>query len=175
MAEDAWFRGPEWDDEAQELFKRKIGRARDKKWFYRRLKALAIAPQHLDDAVALIEECIADSENDGSVYQETLAHDRALKLLKSWDWKARAALMRNFDKSLGGNAGKGMILYEQGKRRQAIKPARRALEQAMAEHGPIPVHPELGKVPALPEEILNRLILAADMWDEDKLGPRPEA
>ncbi|MGQ7829853.1 hypothetical protein [Altererythrobacter sp. Z27] len=107
------------------------------------------------------------------LYRDETRYRRALGLLKGWDRKAMLALMRRFEKSFGGNAGEAMILFEMGKRKQAIKPARRALEQAMAEHGPIPGHPEMGRVPNLPDAIRNRLIVAADLWDEDVMGPQP--
>ena len=100
---------------------------------------------------------------------------RALDTLDRWDARAHAERGRPFDKPFAGNAGQAMILYANGKKDAAVAPARRALEQGVAPHGPIPGHPELGKVGPLPEELLRRLIAIADMWDEDELGPKPQA
>jgi len=64
MADDDWFRAPDWDKAAQDHFREKLERSRDQKWFYLRLKAKAIAPTHPQDALALLAEYIAaDTEH----------------------------------------------------------------------------------------------------------------
>lgn len=102
-------------------------------------------------------------------------YDRALLHLGRWDERAFEELGRPFSKPFAGHAGLAMILHAQGNGAEAIEPARQALEQGVASHGPIPGHPELGKVGPLPEKLLHRLIVIADMWDEAELGPKPRS
>lgn len=64
MAEDDWYRGPEWDEDAQALFRKKLSRAREHKGFYLRIKAMAVSAAQPDAALELLEELIAsDCEN----------------------------------------------------------------------------------------------------------------
>ena len=67
MAADDWFRSAHWDAEAQKLFRSKMARARNHKWFYLRVKAAAIADDHPEEALALFQEYLdagAEGEND---------------------------------------------------------------------------------------------------------------
>ncbi|WP_156500631.1 hypothetical protein [Croceicoccus bisphenolivorans] len=59
MAEDDWFRSGAWDENAQDLFRERLKRARDQKWFYLRVKARAIAAEHPEDALTLFAQYIA--------------------------------------------------------------------------------------------------------------------
>lgn len=63
MGSDDWYRGADWDEDARQLFEKKIARARYQKPYYLWMKAAAIAPAHPEDAEALFERSIA-CDND---------------------------------------------------------------------------------------------------------------
>ncbi len=90
MAEDDWYRGADWDRPAQELFRKKLARAREHKWFYVRVKASAISNQHPDEALALYQEYLdAGVEGANDIhYKIALVHftqGRGDKLFKHLD------------------------------------------------------------------------------------------
>ncbi len=64
MAADEWYRSADWDAAAQELFRSKLARAKDRKWFYLRVKAAAIADEYPEDALTLYQEYL-DAEAGG--------------------------------------------------------------------------------------------------------------
>ncbi|MWV28444.1 hypothetical protein [Aurantiacibacter rhizosphaerae] len=76
MATDDWYRGADWDDQAQQLIRQKLARAREHKWFYLRVKASAISDKHPDEALALYQEYLdADVEGANEIhYSIALVH-----------------------------------------------------------------------------------------------------
>ncbi|RVQ68731.1 hypothetical protein EKN06_00405 [Croceicoccus ponticola] len=56
---DDWYRSSSWDQEARDVFEKKIGRARFQKPYYLWMKAAAIAQEHPDDAEALFDRALA--------------------------------------------------------------------------------------------------------------------
>ena len=221
MASDDWFRGPEWDEDAQELFWKKFSRARDQKHFYMRVKAQAIAADHPGEALKLFDEYIAANEThisggnysksmiylaqgeidaafasleiaigkngmgmDASgvmeyaflsgLYKRTANYERALGFLDVLDGIMQKQAGRPFYRSFAGHAGSAFIFYDMGRKEEAIEPAKSALEMALEKDGPMPGHPAIGAVPQLPKEMMDRLIVIADIWDENTMGEKPE-
>lgn len=100
-------------------------------------------------------------------------YPQVLKSLQSLDELAQKSVGRPFERNFAGRAGSAFILYELGKAEDAKHQAEAALRLALAEKGPIPNYPQLGRVPQLPKEWMDRLIMIANIWDESELSPRP--
>jgi tetratricopeptide (TPR) repeat protein len=106
MGKDDWFRGSAWDDEAKQVFRKKVARARYQKSHYLRLKASAISDDHPFDALALYDEYIdADDENiSNGNYSKSMVYlklgniNKALELMDNamgesgWDMHSPAIL-----------------------------------------------------------------------------------
>lgn len=76
MDNDDWFRSSAWDYEAKQLFRKKLTRARDHKFFYLKTKASSIAAKHPFEAIKLFDEYIAaDSAHFfGGNYSKSLVY-----------------------------------------------------------------------------------------------------
>jgi tetratricopeptide (TPR) repeat protein len=220
MANDDWFRSSAWDDEAKQIFRNKLAKARYHKSNYLNTKASAIADEHPFDALALYDEYIAADDDNipGGNYSKSMVYLkkgdidkalefmdiaigesgldmhspamlefaflvglhkrtqhylRALEVLQVLDDLAQKTTGRPFERNFAGSAGAAFILYETGQAEDAKRQAETALRLALAEKLAIPEHPQMGHVPKLPKELMNRLIIIADIWDESELGPRP--
>lgn len=101
-------------------------------------------------------------------------YQRALAVLQVLDDLAQTSTGRPFHRNFAGSAGAAFILHELDQKDGAKHQAATALKLALAEEGPMPNHPQLGRVPKLPQEWMNRLIVIADIWDANVLGPQPD-
>ncbi|GGD68337.1 hypothetical protein [Croceicoccus mobilis] len=98
---------------------------------------------------------------------------RALAWLDHLDERAMAQLGHPFV-GFAASAARAFICWQQGERDRAAACAREALELSVADDN-APGLPCLGAAPRPPSPVHDRLLVIAGMWDEDNLGPAPEA
>jgi tetratricopeptide (TPR) repeat protein len=137
---------------------------------------------HIDIALAFLDTAIGKTGMDMQspalleyvflvgLHQRSALYQRALGLLDALDELAQKESGRPFNRNFSGNAGAAFILHSLGQFDDAKYQAKAALELALAKAGPIPNHPQFGRVPKLPKELMNRLLTIADISDDDFLG-----
>lgn len=108
------------------------------------------------------------------LHKRSQHYQRALAVMQALDDLAQSSAGHPFPRNFAGSAGAAFILYELDQKDGAKHQAETALRLALAKEGPMPNHPQMGKVPKLPQEWMNRLIIIADIWDANVLGPQPD-
>jgi tetratricopeptide (TPR) repeat protein len=141
---------------------------------------------NIDEALVLMDRAIGKSGMDMhapallefvflvGLYKRLALYQRALEVLNALDDDAHRQVGRPFNRNFEGNAGAAFILYALGQKDDAQLQAKAALELALATAGPFAKHPQWGRVPQLPKDFMDRLIVIAGIWDDSKLGPRLE-
>lgn len=136
----------------------------------------------IDEALAFLDKAIGKTGMDMhapallefvflvGLHMRDALYQRALGLLKALDDEAQKQTGRPFNRNFAGNAGAAFILHALGQSDDAKHQAKAALELALAKVGPIPNHPQLGRTPQLPKELISRLLAIADISDDGFLG-----
>ncbi len=97
----------------------------------------------------------------------------ALDWLDKLDSRAVAQLGHPFV-GFAASAARAFICWQTGKHDIAADAAREALEMSISDD-PMPGLPCMGSAPKPPSPVHDRLLVIAGLWDEEKLGPPPEA
>ena len=185
MASDDWFRSADWSAEARKLFRRKLGRARDQKWFYLRVKAAAIADDHPEEALALYQEYL---DNDGGEappihYAMAILHWKQAREDKLFEYLDRAmgdsgmglgatgAMENAFVSALLGRTERyerAMALFEPWDRAARQSMGRDFVRSFAGAYGSAIILNHLGRAEEAREAALTAL-----EWTEKEAGPIP--